>query len=117
MNEFEIACNEVDGDSNSPECVIEWLRNNKTATVTFPNNTRFKTKIIKLAEQFPNEVQIRHVNKDGSIIAHIPVSYIKINRSKIELTEEQKKERAERLRKNMSRNTNDLLTEDTKTGF
>ena len=117
MNDFEKAANEIDGVNESPECVIEWLRGNKTATVTFPNNTRFKTKVKKLAEQYPDEVQVIVENKDGSIVAHLPVSYIKINRAKIDLTDEQKKERAERLRKNLLGNTNELLTKDTKSAF
>lgn len=97
MNEYEKACNEIDRDNDSPECVIEWLKGNKTATVTFPSRTKLNTKVKKLAEQFPDEVQICHENKDGSIVAHIPVRYINISRRKRELTEEQRKEIGERL--------------------
>ena len=98
MNDFEKAINETDGSSDTGECVIEWLRNAKTATVTFPNNTKYKNRIIQLEAEYPQEVQICKENKDGSIVAHIPVSYIKINRSKRELTEEQRKELADRLK-------------------
>ena len=98
MNDFEKAVNEIDGSSDSPECVIEWLRGNKTATVTFPNNTKFKSKVKKLAEQYPDEVQVVVENKDGSIVAHVPVSYIKVSAPRrVNYTDEQKKKFAENL--------------------
>lgn len=100
MNDFEKAVNDLDGLSDSPECVIEWLKGNKTATVTFPSRTKFTTKVMKLAEEYPDEVQVCHVNKDGSIVAHIPVSYIKISHPRnITYSEEYKTELRERMKK------------------
>ena len=98
MNEFEKACNEVDRNSDAGECAIEWLKTSKTATVTFPGNTRFKSKVKKLAEEYPDEVKICHENKDGSIVAHIPVSYVKISHPKV-YSEDAKKKMAENLKK------------------
>lgn len=98
MTEFEKAVNEIEKDDftgeSEQENVIEFLRDAKTATVTFSQG-RYISKIKKLAERFPDEVQIVHENKQ-SIVAHIPVKYIKINRADRELTDEQKKELAER---------------------
>ena len=38
----------------------------------------------------PDEVDIRHVNNDGSLIAHIPASWMKVKpKKKVVLTEEQ----------------------------
>lgn len=99
MNEFEKACSEVEKERNynySQENAIEWIRNSDIATVTFSQG-RYITKIRKLAEKYPDDVQIRSENKDGSIVAHIPVSYIKINNSKRELSEEERKAIGERL--------------------
>lgn len=101
MNEFEKVSDEVNGDlsyANTMDHAIEWTRNGRdaTATVTFPAG-RFKTKIEKLAEEHPEEVMIRYRNKDGSIVATIPVRYIKISAPR-QLTEEQRKEMAERMR-------------------
>ena len=61
------------------EFCIEWTRSSITATVTAPNNTSIKNKIVKLAQEKPEEVQIIAENKDGSILAHVPTKYVKIS--------------------------------------
>lgn len=99
MKEFEKACEEAERDvSFNTECenAIEWIRDSDIATVTFTQG-RYISKIEKLAEQFPDEVQIVARNK-SSIVAHIPVSYVKINRRVLELTEERRTELSERAR-------------------
>ncbi len=102
MNEFEKACSEVEQDRNyeySQENAIEWIKNSEVATVTFSQG-RYISKIKKLAEKYPDKVQIRHENKDGSIVAHIPVKAIKINIIEgRELTEEEKERNKENLAK------------------
>lgn len=80
------------------ENVIEFLKDQQTATVTFSQG-RYKTRIRKLAKRYPEECQITVENRDGSIVAHIPVEWIRINPRK-ELTEEQKKQRADTMRQN-----------------
>ena len=79
------------------ENVIEFLYNDKMATVTFTQG-RFITKIKKLAEKYPDEVKITAQNEDGSIVAHIPVSYIHISNRSRDLSEEQLQELRERAR-------------------
>lgn len=101
MTEFEKAANEVDNELFTGECVqencIEWIRGGKVATVTFPKG-KFTTKIRKLAESDPDEVQICHENMDGSIVAHIPVKYINIRKpTKKNLTDEQRQALRDRL--------------------
>ena len=101
MNEFERVSDEVNGDlsfANTMDHAIEWTRNGRDAmaTVTFPAG-RFKTKIEKLAEEHPEEVTIRYRNKDGSIVATIPVRYIKISTPR-QMSDEQKEICTERLR-------------------
>lgn len=102
MNDFEIIANEVDKSKQtyevSQECVIEWIKNNKTATVTFPGGSKYNTKIRKLAEEHPDEVIIKHENKDKSIVATVPVKYIKISSPK-KVSDEQKLAASERLKK------------------
>lgn len=97
MNDFEKAC-EVDRTNgfSTHENVIEWLRNSKTATITLCQG-KYITKITRLAKQYPNEVEIIKENKDGSIVCHLPVKYIKISRPR-EYSEEQKAIMAERMR-------------------
>lgn len=91
------ACNtENYTGETSQENVIEWIRNDKEVTVTLCGNSRYATKVRKLAEQYPDEVKIIHVNNDGSIVSHLPLSYIKISHPKI-MSEENKIKAAERM--------------------
>lgn len=79
------------------ENAIEFYKGDKRATVSFTTE-RFKTRVKDLAEKYPDECQIVAENLDGSICAYIPVRWIKISPPKSrDLTEEQKKEIAERL--------------------
>ena len=87
---------------NCIENVIEFLRDADRATVTFSQG-RYKSRIRKLAEDHPEECQIVAENKDGSLCAHIPVSWIRINPG-MELTKEQKEKRANVLRRNIWNN-------------
>jgi hypothetical protein len=103
MTPFEIESSKVDSSyesasSGSQENAIEFIRNSPVATVTFCQR-RFITKIRKLAENEPDLVQIVYENPDGSIVAHIPVSYIHISKSRKgrEMTDEEKASAAERL--------------------
>ena len=105
MTAFERAADEIDSEVYTGEAVqencIEWIRGSQTATVTFPKS-RFSTKVTKLAEQYPDEVQICHVNKDGSIVAHIPVDYVTIRKPvKLDLTDEERQRRRDRLLSNI----------------
>ena len=91
---------------NMNENVIEFLRNEPVATVTFSQG-KYITKIRKLAKRFPDECQITHENQDGSIVAHIPVKWIKINNTQREMTEEEKKLAAERIRNTLWKHKKD----------
>ena len=84
------------------ENVIEFVQNSDTATVTFTQG-RFISRIRRLAESHPNDCQITTVNRDGSIVAHIPTSWIKIN-PKRELSDELKAMYSERARNNFHAN-------------
>ena len=90
------------------ENVIEFLRDAKMASVTFCQG-RYISKVKKLAEQFPDECQIVHENPDGSILAHLPVKWIKINNpagNSKEYTEEERqilRERLENARRNKAK--------------
>ena len=110
MNEFEKACSDVDDSLGmmTQENVIEWMKNAKVATITF-SQPKYINKIRKLAEKFPDEVKIKAENKD-CIVAHIPVSFIKINNPpKRTYSEEERAVMAERLRgyKNVNQKSTD----------
>lgn len=82
------------------ENTIEFQKDSTTATVTFTQG-RYKNRIRKLADDRPDECNIIAENEDGSLCAHIPTEWIRINPS-VRLTEEQRQQRAERLRRNVS---------------
>lgn len=101
MTEFEKVADETRESNDygtSNECAIEWIKGDKKAVVTFPCANRFNSKIRKLAASNPEDVVIKHENKDGSIVAVVPVKYIKISAPRI-VTEEQKRVASERLKK------------------
>ena len=87
------------GDILSPdyegysENVIEWIKDEKRATLTL-SQRRTISRVKKLAAQYPEQCQVVAENKDGSICAHIPVSWIRINPG-MELTDEQRRQKAE----------------------
>lgn len=79
------------------ENVIEFFNNDKVATVTFSQG-RYISRVKKLVEKYPNECKIVAENEDGSIVAKIPTSAIKLNIVKRDMTEEQKQDGAKRLK-------------------
>ena len=88
------------------ECVIEWIKGEKVAGVTMPNNTKLKNRILKIAET-RKEVEVT-MNADGSIYARIPSFWVKIN-PKLELSEEKKEIRRKQMDINMGRNRESIL--------
>ena len=81
MNEFDIC----------------WLRGADYAEVSAPSGSALKSKLLALAEQYPDEVTDVIINKDGSIFCHVPVSYVKISHPR-KISDEQKEAAAERFR-------------------
>ena len=72
---------------------IEWITGDNMMSVTLTSQ-RHITKIRKLAERKPDDVKIT-TNKDGSIYATLPLSYLKFN-PPMNLTEEQKEKLREK---------------------
>jgi len=91
------------------ENVIEFLRGQKVATVTLASNTRLNSRVRKLAAEKPDECQISAENSDGSIVAHVPVKWIKISPPR-QMSEEQRealRERAAKFGFQKKKNSND----------
>lgn len=82
------------------ENVIEFSKGQDNATVTLSQG-RYKTRIRKLAKKYPEYCRIIAENKDGSLCAHIPTAWIRINPVR-QLTEEQKAKQADVLHGNIS---------------
>jgi len=79
--------------------VFEWYTGEKMATVTF-SQKKWVNKLKKYAEN-DKDIEIIAENDDGSIVAHVPVSYFKFSppRKGREFTEEEKAAAAIRLAK------------------
>ena len=74
--------------SGNIENSIEFLKDGGRATVSFSQG-RYKTRIRELAKERPQECHIIAEDTDGSLCAHIPVTWIRINPPR-NLTEEQR---------------------------
>ena len=78
------------------ENVIEWLSGSDLVLVTL-SQKKYVNKVKKLAEAH-DDVVIMRVNKDGSILARLPLKFIRITPTR-QLTEEQRNQARERLEK------------------
>lgn len=79
------------------ENCIEWLNGQDTISVTLSQG-RYISKVRKLAEKYPDLVQILAENNDGSIFAHMPLKSLKLNIiSPKELGDDEKEKLVERL--------------------
>ena len=77
---------------------IEWYTGDNTVTLSF-SQKRFVNKIKKYSDKYP-EIEIVAENEDGSICAHIPLSWIKMSppRKGREFSDEERAIAAERLK-------------------
>lgn len=82
---------------------IEFIRDSDRATCSFSQG-RYISKIKKLAEKHPDECQIVAENVDGSVVAHFPVKWIKINSATRDLTDEDRRILSERAKANLHSN-------------
>lgn len=75
------------------ENAIEWITGQRTITVTI-NQEKHRNKIKTLAKTHP-EVKIIHTNPDGTILAKLPLKYLKISPPR-QVSEEQREQMRER---------------------
>ena len=80
------------------EFAINWIKGADYAEITVPSGTALKSKLLKLAEEKPEEVNHVIINKDGSMVCHAPVSYIHVS-PKRKVSEKQKLAAKERFQK------------------
>lgn len=80
------------------EFAIEWERGDAFAWVTVPNHTKLKSKLVKYSKSYPEEVTVVKENKDGSLLAKVPVSYIKVSPPK-RMSAENREKASERMKK------------------
>ena len=82
---------------NNNENCVEFLNNQKTMTVSFCSQI-WITKIKKLSQSNPDDVEIIAENKDGSICARLPIKYLKISTPR-KVSDEQRQKASERFKK------------------
>lgn len=82
---------------NNNENCVEFLNNQKTMTVSFCSQ-KWITKIKKLSQSNPDDVEIIAENKDGSICARLPIKYLKISAPR-KVSDEQRQKASERFKK------------------
>ena len=82
---------------NNNENCVEFLNNQKTMTVSFCSQ-KWITKIKKLSQSNPDDVEIIAENKDGSICARLPIKYLKISTPR-KVSDEQRQAASERFKK------------------
>ena len=82
---------------NTAETVFEHLDGNNTWTVSTDERV-WKNRLSKLAEQHPDEVECVAVNRDGSVMCHVPASWLRLRPPvKRNMTEEEKQAARDRL--------------------
>lgn len=80
------------------ETVFEHTQNSTTWTVSTDERV-WKNRLAKLAEQHPAEVECVAVNRDGSVMYHVPASWVKVKPPrKVNMTDKQRAALAERLK-------------------
>lgn len=80
------------------ENVIEWITGDETISVTV-SQKKFVNRIKRFALTDENVVILAE-NNDGSVFAHLPISYLKLSpKRKDNISAERKAELAERMRK------------------
>lgn len=98
LEQFEKAASDLLEDGNDTENVIESYGDD-SLIIDFQNNVKMCTVSLcrkkwinyleECAKKYPEEVQIRYRNTNGSIVAYMPISYLRIRRPR-EITEEQR---------------------------
>lgn len=86
--------------------IIDFQNGAKLCTVSMKRK-KWVNYLEECAKKYPNEVQIQYRNKDGSIVAYMPVSYLHIYRPQ-EISEERRqqlREIGERNKGNLKRTT------------
>lgn len=88
-------------EEKSKENCVEFLNGKEFATVTFNSRPHISNlKKLYKSKRYGKYFEFFHENKDNSVCAKIPVSWVQINPpNKKNLTDEQRKALADRLKK------------------
>ena len=71
------------------ETTLDHVMGEDHATV-YSGERKWINQLLRLKEKYPNEVDIRYTNDDGSLVAHIPASWFGIRpKKKMKFSQEQ----------------------------
>ena len=82
------------------ETCVERIQNDKYTNI-YTSERKFINELNSLKEQYPDDVIIEHINRDGSICAKVPYNWFRFVKpmTKRNMTEEQRKAASERMKK------------------
>ena len=80
------------------EFAIEWIKGRDYAGVSVPSGTAWKSKLMRYANERPEEVRLMAENADGSAFFHVPVNWIKCSPPR-QISDEQKEAAKQRFQK------------------
>ena len=80
------------------EFCIEWIKGADYSGVTVPSGAALKNKLMRYADERPDEVKLIAENDDGSAFFRIPVNYVKVSPPR-KVSDEQKEAAGERFKK------------------
>lgn len=63
--------------TNFRETAWNHLAGESTGTL-FTQETKWANRILAWKDEYPDEVDIRCINPDGSIVAHLPISWFRV---------------------------------------
>lgn len=77
--------------------------------LVYTGERKFINQLNELAKSYP-EVDIRHINEDGSIVAHVPFSWFRFIKppTKRNYTDEQRKDMGKRMKKARENKKNNI---------
>ena len=81
------------------ETAWDFIQGEKTGTF-YSGQQKWIKKIHKYKEKYPDQIDIIHINSDGSVLAHAPESWFKFSPPKqMNISKERRKEMAENMRR------------------
>lgn len=82
------------------ETCVERIQNDKYTNI-YTSERKFINELNALKKQYPDDVIIEHVNRDGSICAKVPYNWFRFVKpvTKRNMTDEQRKAASERMKK------------------
>ena len=86
--------------TNDRETCVERIQNDKYTNI-YTSERKFINELNTLKEQYPDNVIIERVNRDGSICAKVPYNWFRFVKpvTKRNMTEEQRKAASERMKR------------------